>query len=68
VPTFGDAQGGGAAAAEEAENQTNIWETRLSMRVDALATFAYLLGPISGAFVDSLITSHTDGASQHSCY
>lgn len=33
----------------EADPPANLWETRFAMRVDFLAAFAYLLGPISGA-------------------
>ena len=32
----------------EAENANNLWETRHGFRVDLLAAFAYLLGPLSG--------------------
>jgi len=46
IPTFGTSAAGGAGA-EEAEGQTNQWETRCGMRVDVLAAVAYLLGPIS---------------------
>lgn len=34
----------------EAESATSMWETRHGFRVDLSAAFAYLLGPISGAF------------------
>lgn len=47
VPTFNNSQSGGTGSAAEAEAQTNQWETRFGMRVDALAGFAYILGPIS---------------------
>ena len=33
----------------EAENATSMWETRHGLRVDMLAAFAYVLGPVSGA-------------------
>ena len=33
---------------DERENAVTMWETRFGMRVDVLAAFAYLLGPISG--------------------
>lgn len=49
LPTFNTSQAGGAGAAEEAEAEgVNAWETRYGLRVDMLAAFSYLLGPISG--------------------
>jgi hypothetical protein len=50
VPTFETSQAGGAGAAEAAEaaEGASAWETRFGFRVDMLAAFAYLLGPISG--------------------
>lgn len=48
MPTFNDSQAGGAGAVDAAESQTNQWETRFGMKVDALAAFTYILGPISG--------------------
>ncbi|PIL31970.1 hypothetical protein GSI_06674 [Ganoderma sinense ZZ0214-1] len=49
IPTFNTSQAGGAGALEdaEAENANNMWETRHGFRVDLLAAFAYLLGPLS---------------------
>jgi len=53
IPTWDTAIGGGSGADEEVEAQTqNQWETRYGMRVDLLATWAYILGPISGACYD----------------
>ena len=50
VPTWETAIGGGSGADEEVESQMqNQWETRYGMRVDFLAAWAYVLGPISGA-------------------
>ncbi|KAL1738984.1 hypothetical protein HDZ31DRAFT_86039 [Schizophyllum fasciatum] len=49
IPTFGDSATGGLSAVEDAESQQNLWKTRHGMRVDVLAAFAYILGPISGA-------------------
>jgi len=49
IPTFNDSIAGGEAAdGNEAQNQ---WETRLGLRVDLWAAFAYLFGPISGEVV-----------------
>ena len=39
---------GGAGAVEGSEEQQNQWETRYNTRVDVLAAFAYILGPLSG--------------------
>jgi len=47
IPTFNTSAAGGAGAAEEAEGNTNQWETRYGMRVDVLAAAAYLLGPVT---------------------
>jgi hypothetical protein len=33
---------------EAQESQISQWETRFGLRVDALAAFAYALGPLSG--------------------
>ena len=50
IPTWETAIGGGSSADEEVESQMrNQWETRYGMRVDFLAAWAYVLGPISGA-------------------
>jgi hypothetical protein len=50
IPTWETAIGGGAGADEEAESQIqNQWETRYGMRVDLLAAWAYVLGPVTGA-------------------
>ena len=51
IPTWETAIAGGSGADDEAEAQRqNPWETRYNMRVDLLATWAYMLGPISGAY------------------
>lgn len=52
IPTFNTSQAGGIGAVEEAEaaGGTNAWETRYGARVDLMAAFAYLLGPLSGSF------------------
>lgn len=52
IPTFNTSQAGGLGALEdaEAESANNMWETRYGFRVDLLAAFAYLLGPISGSY------------------
>jgi hypothetical protein len=51
IPTWETAIEGGSGAHDEAEAQIqNPWETRYRMRVDLLATWAYMLGPISGAY------------------
>ncbi|KAI0735173.1 hypothetical protein C8Q76DRAFT_791745 [Earliella scabrosa] len=49
IPTFNTSQAGGLGAVEdaEAESGSSMWETRYGLRVDLLAAFAYLLGPIS---------------------
>lgn len=39
----------------EAENPNNMWETRYGFRVDLLAAFAYLLGPISGSYLHNAV-------------
>ena len=33
---------------EEPDGSVNRWETRFGTRVDVLAAFAYLFGPLSG--------------------
>ena len=50
IPTFNTSQAGGLGAVEEAEaaGGTSAWETRYGARVDLMAAFAYILGPISG--------------------
>lgn len=48
IPTFNASVAGGAGATEEADENTNQWETRYGTRVDVLAAAAYLLGPITG--------------------
>lgn len=50
IPTLNTSQAGGLAAVEDAEAQSghSMWETRYGLRVDMLAAFSYLLGPISG--------------------
>ncbi|KII94356.1 hypothetical protein PLICRDRAFT_172005 [Plicaturopsis crispa FD-325 SS-3] len=51
IPTFDTSQYGGLGAAEEAEGQINQWETRYGMRVDMLAAWAYVLGPVTALAV-----------------
>lgn len=52
--SLGGGLGSGATVAnqyaydDERENAVTMWETRFGMRVDVLAAFAYLLGPVSG--------------------
>ena len=51
IPTWETAIAGGSGADDEAEAQAqNLWETSYNMRVDLLATWAYMLGPISGTY------------------
>lgn len=61
MPTFDTSQAGGAGAAEEAQESSgvNAWETRFGMRVDLLAVFAYLLGPLS-ALIILILETHND--------
>ncbi|KAF8271457.1 hypothetical protein EI94DRAFT_1720627 [Lactarius quietus] len=60
IPTWETAIAGGAGAEDEAEAQIhNPWETRYNMRVDLLATWAYVLGPIS-AFGLLATETHND--------
>ncbi|KAH7930984.1 hypothetical protein BV22DRAFT_1027742 [Leucogyrophana mollusca] len=47
IPTFNTSAAGGYAVTENAEVQQNQWETRNGMRVDLLAAFAYIFGPLS---------------------
>ena len=50
IPTWETAIGGGSGADEEVESQVqNQWETRYGTRVDLLAAWAYILGPVTGA-------------------
>lgn len=51
IPTLAGSEAGGAGAAEEVESQRSMWETTFNMRVDVLAAFAYLLGPISALMI-----------------
>ena len=54
IPTWETAIGGGSGADEEAESQIqNQWETRFGMRVDLLAAWAYVLGPVTGVHCSS---------------
>jgi hypothetical protein len=54
IPTWETAIGGGSGADEEAESQIqNQWETRFGMRVDLLAAWAYILGPVTGTCYSS---------------
>ncbi|KAJ3485562.1 hypothetical protein NLI96_g4866 [Meripilus lineatus] len=66
VPTFNTSQAGGLGAVEaaEVESGVNSWETAYGMRVEVLAAFAYLLGPISvlhltAIFLDSIPVGST---------
>ncbi|CDO71558.1 hypothetical protein BN946_scf184911.g28 [Trametes cinnabarina] len=61
IPTFNTSQAGGLGAVEDAEaaSATNLWETRHGFRVDLLAAFAYLLGPISALFI-LIFETHND--------
>jgi len=60
VPTWETAIGGGSGADEEVESQVqNQWETRYGMRVDLLAAWAYVLGPVT-AFGLLVMESHND--------
>ena len=55
IPTWETAIGGGSGADEEVESQIqNQWETRYGMRVDLLAAWAYVLGPVTGARCSSV--------------
>ncbi|KAH9835564.1 uncharacterized protein C8Q71DRAFT_762595 [Rhodofomes roseus] len=57
VPTFNTSQAGGEDV--EAEAASSIWETRFGMRVDMLAAFAYVFGPIS-ALLMLILETHND--------
>ncbi|KAF5390258.1 hypothetical protein D9757_002916 [Collybiopsis confluens] len=57
IPAFNDSQPGGYGNSEPAESQ-NQWETRFGMRVDMLAAFAYILGPLSALLVLILETQN----------
>ncbi|KAF9822194.1 hypothetical protein IEO21_00188 [Rhodonia placenta] len=60
IPTFNTSQAGGLGAVEtEAESGSSIWETRYDMRVDVLAAFAYILGPVS-ALLLLILETHND--------
>ncbi|EJD03907.1 uncharacterized protein FOMMEDRAFT_19234 [Fomitiporia mediterranea MF3/22] len=68
LPTLGTSYGGGGAGGvtmggfgnqPEADGPTNQWESRFNMRVDVLAAFAYLLGPIS-ALICLILETHND--------
>lgn len=49
IPSFSATQtASGGGGQDVAESQINPWETRFGVRVDALAAFAYMLGPLSG--------------------
>ncbi|GBE78202.1 hypothetical protein SCP_0110850 [Sparassis crispa] len=66
IPTFNTSQAGGLGAVEEAEaeNGSSMWETRYGLRVDMLAAFAYLLGPIS-ALLLLIVETHNDYVRYH---
>ncbi|KAI0312621.1 hypothetical protein OF83DRAFT_1066852 [Amylostereum chailletii] len=53
------ASGFGSEDIEDQANQQNMWETRFGMRVDLLAAFAYVLGPLS-AFALLILETHND--------
>jgi len=61
IPTFNTSQAGGLGAVEEAEAESgsNMWETRYGLRVDMLAAFAYVMGPIS-ALLLLILETHND--------
>jgi len=65
VSLGGGGMGVGAAVAnpyvyeDDRENAVTMWETRFGMRVDVLAAFAYLLGPIS-ALLCLVLETHND--------
>ncbi|KIY71632.1 hypothetical protein CYLTODRAFT_368987 [Cylindrobasidium torrendii FP15055 ss-10] len=60
VPTFGTAQAGsGAISSDAAESQHDAYLTRLPVRLDVLAAFAYVLGPVS-AFIVLLLETTND--------
>jgi len=61
MPVMGNAYGGGGgiSSSDEPEAPQNFWETRYGMRVDVLAAFAYLFGPIS-ALICLIIETHND--------
>lgn len=56
---FGDSSGAGAGPAS-----SNVWESRLGLRVDVLAALAYLGGPLAGEKFPHprLITTYIDHA------
>ncbi|KAG7099233.1 hypothetical protein E1B28_001098 [Marasmius oreades] len=58
VPTFNNSVSGGYGSSNEAESQRSQWETRFGMRVDLLAAFAYILGPLSALLVLILETQN----------
>jgi len=61
----GGGMGIGAAVAnpytyeDERANTVTMWESRFGMRVDVLAAFAYLLGPVS-ALICLILETHND--------
>ncbi|EIM92476.1 uncharacterized protein STEHIDRAFT_89500 [Stereum hirsutum FP-91666 SS1] len=58
VPSWNTSAAGGIGS-DDAEDQRNLWETRYNMRVDLLAAFAYILGPIS-ALALLIFETHND--------
>ncbi|KAF9270235.1 hypothetical protein L218DRAFT_1071697 [Marasmius fiardii PR-910] len=59
VPTFNNSVSGGyGSSINEAESQQSQWETRFGMRVDLLAAFSYILGPLSALLVLILETQN----------
>ncbi|KAA1468244.1 hypothetical protein DENSPDRAFT_833485 [Dentipellis sp. KUC8613] len=59
IPTWNTSASGGIGSTDEAEEQSNQWETRFGWRVDMLSAFAYILGPIS-AFAVLILETHND--------
>ncbi|KAI0051704.1 hypothetical protein FA95DRAFT_1602466 [Auriscalpium vulgare] len=59
IPAWDTSASGGMGSTDDAEEQTNQWETRYGMRVDVLAAFAYVLGPLS-AFAVLMLETHND--------
>ncbi|KZO93554.1 hypothetical protein CALVIDRAFT_502938 [Calocera viscosa TUFC12733] len=66
IPTFGAAVSGqgpstqvnGAVGSSTGEGPGNQWETRFAWRVDAIAAWTYLLGPISALVILILETTN----------
>ncbi|EIW86702.1 hypothetical protein CONPUDRAFT_95480 [Coniophora puteana RWD-64-598 SS2] len=58
IPTFNNVTAP-EAAQDPVEDQRNQWQTRLGFRVDILAAFSYILGPISALAV-LILETHND--------